>query len=91
MSEWGVVTVLIALVGLISTVAVPLSKNTKAMTQLSGQIELLAYRIKEEENNLEAFKEKSADRHEKIFNQLDEQSDRLADHENRIINLEKTK
>ncbi len=91
MSEWGVVTVLIALVGLISTVAVPLSKNTKAMTQLSGQIELLAYRIKEEENNLEAFKEKSADRHEKIFNQLDEQSDRLTDHENRITNLEKTK
>lgn len=91
MSEWGVVTVLIALVGLISTVAVPLSKNTKAMTQLSGQIELLAYRIREEENNLEAFKEKSADRHEKIFNQLDEQSDRLTDHENRITNLEKTK
>lgn len=91
MSEWGVVTVVIALVGLISTVAVPLSKNTKAMTQLSGQIELLAYRIKEEENNLEAFKEKSADRHEKIFNQLDEQSDRLTDHENRITNLEKTK
>ncbi len=91
MSEWGVVTVVIALVGLISTVAVPLSKNTKAMTQLSGQIELLAYRIKEEENNLEAFKEKSADRHEKIFNQLDEQSERLTDHENRITNLEKTK
>ncbi len=91
MSEWGVVTVLIALVGLISTVAVPLSKNTKAMTQLSGQIELLAYRIKEEENNLEAFKEKSADRHEKIFNQLDEHNERLNDQENRITNLEKTK
>lgn len=91
MSEWGVVTVVIALVGLIGAVAVPLSKNTKAMTQLSGQIELLAYRIKEEENNLEAFKEKSADRHEKIFNQLDEQSERLTDHENRITNLEKTK
>ena len=91
MSEWGVVTVLIALVGLISTVAVQLSKNTKAMTQLSGQIELLAYRIKEEENNLEAFKEKSADRHEKIFNQLDEHNERLNDQENRITNLEKTK
>lgn len=33
--EWTTVTVIIAIVGLIGTVAVPLTKNTKAMTQLS--------------------------------------------------------
>ena len=44
MTEWTVVTVIIALVGLIGTVAVPLTKNTKAMTKLSMQpSEVVAY------------------------------------------------
>ena len=33
--EWTVVSVIVVIAGLIGTVAVPLSKNTKAMTQLS--------------------------------------------------------
>lgn len=33
--EWTVVTVMIAIAGLMGTVALPLTKNTKAMTQLS--------------------------------------------------------
>ena len=91
MSEWGVVTVIIALAGLISTVAVPLTKNTKAMTKLSGQIELLSYRIQEEEDDLEEFKKKAAGRHEKIFSRLDKHEDKLGDHESRIQTLEKEK
>ena len=86
--EWTAVTVVIALVGLISTVALPLSKNTKAMTKLSGQIELLAYRIQREEADLEALKAKSADRHKTIFDELEKQSDTLGDHEHRIKDLE---
>lgn len=89
--EWTIVTVIIAIVGLIGTVAVPLMKNTKAMTQLYEQIKLLAYRIGEEEKDLDEFKKKASDRHEKIFTELEEHTDKLGDHEHRIQNLENQK
>lgn len=91
MNEWTVVTVLIAVLGLIGTVAVPLTKNTKAMTRLGEQINHLAYRIDKEEDDLEEFKKKAADRHEKIFGHLDRHDVELGDHENRIKTLEKEK
>lgn len=87
--EWTVVSVLIAIVGLIFTVAKPLTKNTKAMTQLSGRIDNLTYRISEEEKDLDAFKRKSADKHEKIFGQLNDHENKLINHEGRIYALEK--
>lgn len=89
MSEWTVVTVIIAIVGLVGTVAVPLIKNTKAMTQLSGKIEHLIYRMEQEESELNAFKLKAADKHEKIFGQLNEHENTLINHEGRIYALEK--
>lgn len=88
MAEWTVVTVIIALVGLLGTVAVPLTKNTRAMTRLGAQIDHLLYRIGHDEEDLKSFKEKAADRHEKIFKQLDVHGDKIADHEHRIKNLE---
>lgn len=87
--EWTVVTVLIAIIGLIGTVAVPLQKNTKAMTQLSEQINHLVYRMNEDEKDLKDFKDKAADRHKKIFERLDKQNVELMDHEGRITALEK--
>lgn len=88
MNEWNVVTVLIAILGLIGTVAVPLSKNTKAMTALNGQLEKLAYRVGESEKDLKELKEKASEKHEKIFGQLDEHEKQLGDHEFRIKTLE---
>lgn len=87
--EWTVVTVLIAIVGLIGTVAVPLSKNTKAMTQLSEKINHLVYRIDKDEIELSEFKNKSADKHRLIFDKLGEHQKSLIDHESRIYALEK--
>ena len=89
MNEWNVVLVISAIFGLIGTVSVPLSKNTKAMTELSGQIEKLAYRVEESEKDLEDFKAKASDRHGKIFDELEEHEKQLGDHEFRIQNLEK--
>lgn len=88
MSEWTVVTVIIAIVGLVGTVAVPLVKNTKAMTQLSGKIEHLIYRMEQEENDLNAFKQKVADKHCVIFNELNKHENKLINHEGRIYALE---
>lgn len=86
--EWTVVSVVIAIVGLICTVGKPLSKNTKAMTQLSGRIDHLVYRMEKEEDSLDAFKQKAADKHEKIFGQLNSHENQLINHEGRIDALE---
>lgn len=89
--EWTAVTVIIAIAGLIGTVAVPLTKNTKAMTQLSERINHLVYRMEQDENDLTEFKNKAADRHKTIFNKLDEQEKSIINHEGRITALEKNK
>lgn len=88
MSEWTVVTVMIAIVGLVGTVAVPLSKNTKAMTQLSEKINHLVYRMDKDENELDEFKNKAADKHKLIFDRLSEHQKSLINHESRIHALE---
>lgn len=75
--EWTTVTVIIAIVGLIGTVAVPLTKNTKAMTQLSERINHLVYRMEQDENDLTEFKNKAADRHRKIFDRLDDDQKKI--------------
>lgn len=86
--EWTVVTVIIAIVGLVGTVAVPLSKNTKAMTQLSEKINHLVYRMDKDEDELSDFKSKSADKHRLIFDTLGEHQKSLINHESRIYALE---
>lgn len=86
--EWTAVTVIIAITGLIGTVAVPLTKNTKAMTQLSERINHLVYRMEQDENDLTEFKNKAADRHRKIFDRLDDDKQKLINHEGRISALE---
>lgn len=80
---------LIAVAGLIGTVAVPLSKNTRAMTQLSERINHLVYRMKQNESELSELKSKAADRHSKIFVRLDEQRKEIAAHEYRLNALER--
>ena len=88
MGEWDVVTVIIAIVGLIVTVAVPLNKNTSAMTSLREQLSGLAKQLEDEKQVLADMREKSAKKHGEIFGQLDEHEKTLTDHEHRIQNLE---
>ena len=60
--EWTVVSVIVVIVGLIGTVAVPLAKNTKAMTQLSERINHLVFRMEREESALGELKLKTAEK-----------------------------
>lgn len=41
MTEWGVVTVIVALVGLITTVAAPVIKLTSTIAELTNKVETL--------------------------------------------------
>lgn len=76
MTEWNIVTVIVVIVGLIGTVAAPLMKNTKAMTQLGGEIKNLIYRIEQNEKETDELKVKASSRHKQIFDRLDEQGEK---------------
>lgn len=88
MTEWNIVTVVVVIVGLIGTVAAPLVKNTRAMTQLSGEIKNLIYRIEINEKETNEIKVKASSRHKEIFERLDEQGEKINNHEGRISALE---
>lgn len=88
MTEWNIVTVIVVIVGLIGTVAAPLMKNTRAMTQLSGEIKNLIYRIEQNEKETDELKVKASSRHKQIFERLDEQGEKINNHEGRISALE---
>lgn len=88
MTEWNIVTVIVVIVGLIGTVAAPLMKNTRAMTQLGGEIKNLIYRIEQNEKETDELKVKASSRHKQIFDRLDEQGEKINNHEGRISALE---
>lgn len=82
LTEWSVVTVMIALIGLFSTVYSPLSKNTKentkAMTELSINIRNLTEQVKaQEEDNEKAIK--------RLWGHNDEQDARILNVEQKIM------
>ena len=88
MTEWNVVTVIVVIVGLIGTVAAPLVKNTRAMTQLSCDIKNLIYRIEQNEKETDELKNKASVRHKQIFERLNEHGEKINNHEGRISALE---
>lgn len=85
LSEWGVVTVIIALVGLFSTVYGPMSKNTKentkAMTELAVNIRNLTDQVRAQEVSYE----KTIRR---IWEHNDEQDARLLELEQKLMLFE---
>lgn len=89
MTEWTVIEVLVVIAGLLATVTAPMIANAKATTKLSGQIDLLLSRIQINEKDFETFKNKAADKHGVIFNELNKHENTLINHEGRIYALEK--
>jgi len=74
MTEWTIVTVLIAIIGLFFTVGKPIINLNTTIVKLQATVENLMKEV-------ETFKSANSKSHEKIFSQLD-------DHENRISKLE---
>ena len=81
MTEWTVVTVIVAIVGLIATVAAPIIKLTSTINILSGKVELLL-------SNLEDFKTRYKETLEELKDTDQRQYNQLNDHEHRITQLE---
>ena len=89
MTEWTVVTVIIALVGLFMTVGKPLINLNKNITTLNINLENVTKRVDKNETELHAQSEKASESHKGLWKKSGEQDDKLADHEVRISVLEK--
>ena len=81
MTEWGVVGVIIALVGLFFTVGKPVVELNKALTENTAE-------IRNNKKTLETFKADSKKTHEAQWNHIHANKEKLAEHEARIHNLE---
>lgn len=81
MNEWGVVLVIIALVGLIATFVKMTNSYSTTITKLTVTLDNLQRCVEE----LEAAKEKT---NKRIYGLLDGHTERLTDHEYRIKTLE---
>ena len=79
--QWEVVTVIIALVGLLATVTKPIMTLTKTITKLNDTCQSL-------EERMERFENHNHDSHVKIWAHNDKQDEQLTQHENRISKLE---
>lgn len=76
MTEWGVVTVLVALVGFVATVVKPIINLNTSITKLTEIVDRMS-------KDLDELTKRNADTHARIF-------ERLEDHETRIKILEVT-
>lgn len=85
MTEWGVVGVIVVLVGLFTAICIPLikatNKSTEAMTRLTVSVENLASKIDtiDKDNTVE---------HDRLWAHNDMQDGKIEDHEKRIIRIE---
>lgn len=84
MTEWGVVVVIIALVGLFATVISPIVKLTKAITELTTTMRVMERQVTDLTN---ANKES----HMLLWEHNGEQDEAIKDHEVRIGILEHAK
>ena len=82
--QWEVVTVIIALVGLLATVTKPIMTLTRTITKLNDTCQSL-------EERMEKFENHNHDSHVKIWAHNDKQDEQLTNHENRISLLEEKK
>lgn len=81
MTEWGVVGVIIALVGLFFTVAKPVIKLSNTISKLDDTCERLDAQFR-------TFEINNRDSHRRIWEHNDGQDDIINDHEKRITILE---
>ena len=84
MTEWGVVGVIIALVGLIAVLVKPMISLTQSITKLTVMLEQVA-------GDMSELTEKNSKGHERLWKKSDEQDGRLDNHEHRITVLEERK
>lgn len=82
MTQWDIVTVLAAVVGLFAAVGAPVIRLNATMTRLSTLVETL-------EEKVDSQAASSKESHRRLWAHNDEQDGKLNDHEKRITILER--
>ena len=81
MTEWGVVGVIVALVGLGAAIIKPVVSLTQSITKLTVVVQTL-------QENMSELTTKNSHSHARIWDHNEEQDARIEDHERRIGTLE---
>nr|DAG37725.1 MAG TPA: protein of unknown function (DUF948) [Caudoviricetes sp.] len=84
MTEWQVVGVIIALVGLVGAIVAPLIRLNSTITKLTLMVDQLVKDMDEQHR-------RSHDAHTKLWDHQNEQDEKLVNHEIRITKLENRK
>ena len=81
MTQWDVVTVIIAIVGLALSVGAPIIKLNTSITKLTTKMDGM-------EEGIDELTARNSKSHERIWKHNEEQDKQIADHEKRIVILE---
>ena len=81
MSEWGVVLVIVTLIGLIASIMGPVVYVTRTLAKLTA----VTGRMQADQTN---DRNQNMQSHEKLWKHISEQDERINDHETRIQILE---
>ncbi len=84
MTQWDVVTVIIAIVGLALSVGAPIIKLNTSITRLTTKIDGM-------EDSMDELTARNSKSHERLWQHNDKQDKEIADHEKRITVLEHEK
>ncbi|MEG1017013.1 MAG: hypothetical protein RSE36_04300 [Oscillospiraceae bacterium] len=82
MNEWGVVGVIVSLVGLFAVIVPPIVKLINSITKLTVIVEKLGGDITE-------LTENNARSHDRLWRHNENQDKSINDHEKRLVKLEK--
>lgn len=81
MTEWGVVLVIVTLLGFVSGIIAPLIKLNTAIVKLIDSVDAL-------DKSLGDVIESNTRTHKRLWDKLDEHSDKINDHETRLVLVE---
>lgn len=88
MTEWGVITVMITLVGFAITIIKPITGLTKSITMLDNTVQGIKENFLRLEQTLDKNTIKNTESHARIWEHNQDQDTRMDDHEKRITILE---
>lgn len=88
MNEWGVVTVLIALVGLFFSIGKPIIDLNSNIVKLNTRLEEQSRRQDLQDEALKEQKTHAHESHKELWAHNKEQDEKLSDHDRRIERLE---
>lgn len=86
--EWTVVGVLVTLIGLAVSVGRPIIKLNSTITRMNALLESIDRRLTALERGSQDQQAKASEAHRRIWKHIEENDDKIADHETRLKLLE---